>query len=98
MLCLILKENSTFLFCSSLLGIIELLGNQMYSGELGPSTIVGPGPCILGLSITSKSFEELELCENASTRQLLDSKAGSAAFNLLVIIAVCISAIPEGQA
>ncbi len=30
-------------------GIIELLGNEMYSGELGPSTIVGfilrPGGC-----------------------------------------------------
>mmetsp|Transcript_29021 Transcript_29021/g.51957 ORF Transcript_29021/g.51957 Transcript_29021/m.51957 type:complete len:840 (-) Transcript_29021:177-2696(-) len=45
-----------------LLSIIELLGNEMYSGELGPSTIVG-----------------------------------SAAFNLLVIIAVCIVAIPPGE-
>eukprot|EP00434_Breviolum_minutum_P010436 symbB.v1.2.009202.t2/scaffold580.1/size320225/4 len=45
-----------------LLSIIELLGNEMYSGELGPSTIVG-----------------------------------SAAFNLLCIIAVCISAIPPGE-
>ncbi|CAE8639550.1 unnamed protein product, partial [Polarella glacialis] len=45
-----------------LLSIIELLGNEMYSGELGPSTIVG-----------------------------------SAAFNLLCIIAVCIVAIPPGE-
>ncbi|CAJ1435584.1 unnamed protein product [Effrenium voratum] len=45
-----------------LLSIIELIGNGMYSGELGPSTIVG-----------------------------------SAAFNLLCIIAVCICAIPAGE-
>ncbi|CAE7541134.1 Slc8a1 [Symbiodinium sp. CCMP2592] len=45
-----------------LLSIIELVGNRMYSGELGPSTIVG-----------------------------------SAAFNLLCIIAVCICAIPAGE-
>ncbi|KAL1496483.1 hypothetical protein AB1Y20_016437 [Prymnesium parvum] len=42
-----------------LLSVIELLSNNFYSGELGPSTIVG-----------------------------------SAAFNLLVIIAVCVYAIP----
>lgn len=42
--------------------IIELLGNEWYSGELGPSTVVG-----------------------------------SAAFNLFVISAVCIYAIPTGQ-
>lgn len=43
-----------------LLSIIELLGNDNFAGELGPSTIVG-----------------------------------SAAFNLLVITAVCISALPD---
>lgn len=43
-----------------LLSIIEIIGNNFYSGELGPSTIVG-----------------------------------SAAFNLLVIIAVCVMAIPS---
>lgn len=42
-----------------LLSVIELLGNNFYTGELGPSTIVG-----------------------------------SAAFNLFVIIAVCVVAIP----
>eukprot|EP00930_Biecheleria_cincta_P064239 TRINITY_DN497_c0_g1_i1.p1 TRINITY_DN497_c0_g1~~TRINITY_DN497_c0_g1_i1.p1 ORF type:complete len:862 (-),score=115.89 TRINITY_DN497_c0_g1_i1:178-2763(-) len=45
-----------------LLSVIELLGRRMYSGELGPSTIVG-----------------------------------SAAFNLLCIIAICVSAIPDGE-
>ncbi|CAK9001842.1 unnamed protein product [Durusdinium trenchii] len=45
-----------------LLSVIELLKNGMYSGDLGPSTIVG-----------------------------------SAAFNLLCITAVCVSAIPEGE-
>merc|ERR1719324_579174 len=45
-----------------LLSVIELLGNNFYAGELGPSTIVG-----------------------------------SAAFNLLVITAVCVVAIPEGE-
>eukprot|EP00931_Biecheleriopsis_adriatica_P103484 TRINITY_DN78309_c0_g1_i1.p1 TRINITY_DN78309_c0_g1~~TRINITY_DN78309_c0_g1_i1.p1 ORF type:complete len:826 (-),score=159.09 TRINITY_DN78309_c0_g1_i1:104-2581(-) len=45
-----------------LLSIIELLGDNMYSGELGPSTIVG-----------------------------------SAAFNLFVIISVCVMAIPAGE-
>merc|ERR1719506_3570655 len=46
-----------------LLGIIEIcLSNDFYSGELGPSTIVG-----------------------------------SAAFNLMVISAVCVVAIPEGE-
>ena len=45
-----------------LLSVIELLSNNLYSGELGPSTIVG-----------------------------------SAAFNLLVIIAVCVVAIPEND-
>lgn len=45
-----------------LLSVIELLGNGMYSGDLGPSTIVG-----------------------------------SAAFNLLVIVGICVMAIPEGQ-
>jgi len=45
-----------------LLSIIELVSRKMYSGELGPSTIVG-----------------------------------SAAFNLLCIIAVCICAIPDGE-
>jgi len=45
-----------------LLSVIELLGNDFYSGDLGPSTIVG-----------------------------------SAAFNLLVIIAICVSAIPGGE-
>merc|ERR1719156_77482 len=42
-----------------LLSVIELLGNNFYAGELGPSTIVG-----------------------------------SAAFNLLCIIAVCVYVIP----
>ncbi|CAK0839102.1 unnamed protein product [Prorocentrum cordatum] len=45
-----------------LLSVIELMSNNMQSGELGPSTIVG-----------------------------------SAAFNLLCIIAVCVSAIPSGE-
>eukprot|EP00820_Chromera_velia_P002823 Cvel_16274.t1-p1 / transcript=Cvel_16274.t1 / gene=Cvel_16274 / organism=Chromera_velia_CCMP2878 / gene_product=Sodium/calcium exchanger 1, putative / transcript_product=Sodium/calcium exchanger 1, putative / location=Cvel_scaffold1246:110-5656(-) / protein_length=672 / sequence_SO=supercontig / SO=protein_coding / is_pseudo=false len=45
-----------------LLSVIELFGNNMYAGELGPSTIVG-----------------------------------SAAFNLMVIIAVCISSLPPGE-
>ena len=45
-----------------LLSVIELLKNEMYAGDLGPSTIVG-----------------------------------SAAFNLLCITAVCVSAIPEGE-
>ncbi|CAJ1365862.1 unnamed protein product [Effrenium voratum] len=45
-----------------LLSVIELLKNGMYSGDLGPSTIVG-----------------------------------SAAFNLLCITAVCVSAIPDGE-
>mmetsp|Transcript_4793 Transcript_4793/g.13561 ORF Transcript_4793/g.13561 Transcript_4793/m.13561 type:complete len:907 (-) Transcript_4793:102-2822(-) len=45
-----------------LLSIIELLGNDFYSGDLGPFTIVG-----------------------------------SAAFNLFVIIAVCIMSIPDGE-
>eukprot|EP00931_Biecheleriopsis_adriatica_P051600 TRINITY_DN2994_c0_g1_i1.p1 TRINITY_DN2994_c0_g1~~TRINITY_DN2994_c0_g1_i1.p1 ORF type:complete len:867 (+),score=174.12 TRINITY_DN2994_c0_g1_i1:287-2602(+) len=44
-----------------LLSIIELLANDFYSGDLGPSTIVG-----------------------------------SAAFNLFIISAVCVSAIPGG--
>jgi len=45
-----------------LLSVIELLGNDFYSGDLGPFTIVG-----------------------------------SAAFNLFVIIAVCIMSIPDGE-
>jgi len=45
-----------------LLSVIELMGNQFFAGELGPSTIVG-----------------------------------SAAFNLLVITAVCVSAIPAPE-
>ena len=45
-----------------LLSVIELFGNGMYSGALGPSTIVG-----------------------------------SAAFNLLMIIAVCVVSIPSGE-
>jgi solute carrier family 8 (sodium/calcium exchanger) len=45
-----------------LLAIIETVGNNFYSGKLGPSTIVG-----------------------------------SAAFNLLCIIAVCVYAIPDGE-
>jgi len=45
-----------------LLSVIELLGNSMYAGDLGPSTIVG-----------------------------------SAAFNLFVISAVCVSSIPGGE-
>lgn len=45
-----------------LLSVIELLSMEFFSGELGPSTIVG-----------------------------------SAAFNLFVIIAVCISSIPDGE-
>ena len=45
-----------------LLSVIEIFGNNFYSGELGPSTIVG-----------------------------------SAAFNLMVISAVCVVAIPEGD-
>lgn len=45
-----------------LLSIIEVIGRNFESGELGPSTIVG-----------------------------------SAAFNLLVISAVCVLAIPNGE-
>ena len=45
-----------------LLSVVEIFGNNFYSGELGPSTIVG-----------------------------------SAAFNLFVISAVCVYAIPEGE-
>jgi len=45
-----------------LLSLIELMSNNFYSGELGPSTIVG-----------------------------------SAAFNLFMIIAVCVVAIPDGE-
>jgi solute carrier family 8 (sodium/calcium exchanger) len=45
-----------------LLSCIELIGNEFFSGELGPSTIVG-----------------------------------SAAFNLLVITAVCVSALPPDE-
>jgi len=45
-----------------ILSVLEILGNDFYSGDLGPSTIVG-----------------------------------SAAFNLLIIIAVCIIAIPPGD-
>ena len=45
-----------------LLSVIEICGNSFYSGELGPSTIVG-----------------------------------SAAFNMLVISAVCVVALPEGE-
>lgn len=45
-----------------LLSVIELFKNDMYSGELGPSTIVG-----------------------------------SAAFNLLVIVAICIVTIPNNE-
>ena len=45
-----------------LLSVIELFGNRMYSGALGPSTIVG-----------------------------------SAAFNLLMIISVCVISIPAGE-
>eukprot|EP00927_Polykrikos_kofoidii_P003541 TRINITY_DN11417_c0_g1_i1.p1 TRINITY_DN11417_c0_g1~~TRINITY_DN11417_c0_g1_i1.p1 ORF type:complete len:1139 (+),score=181.25 TRINITY_DN11417_c0_g1_i1:127-3543(+) len=46
-----------------MLSCIELLKNEFYAGELGPSTIVG-----------------------------------SAAFNLLMIVAVCIISIPNGEA
>ena len=45
-----------------LLSVIEICGNSFYSGELGPSTIVG-----------------------------------SAAFNLMVITAVCVIALPDGE-
>merc|ERR1719197_2422469 len=45
-----------------LLSVIELFKNEMYSGDLGPSTIVG-----------------------------------SAAFNLLVIVALCIVIIPSDE-
>eukprot|EP00746_Dinoflagellata_sp_MGD_P120032 gnl/MRDRNA2_/MRDRNA2_55724_c0_seq1.p1 gnl/MRDRNA2_/MRDRNA2_55724_c0~~gnl/MRDRNA2_/MRDRNA2_55724_c0_seq1.p1 ORF type:complete len:1050 (+),score=227.70 gnl/MRDRNA2_/MRDRNA2_55724_c0_seq1:179-3328(+) len=45
-----------------LLSVIELLGNDFFAGELGPSTIVG-----------------------------------SAAFNQLMIIAVCVYVIPDGE-
>ncbi|CAE8688309.1 unnamed protein product, partial [Polarella glacialis] len=45
-----------------LLSVIELFGNSLFAGALGPSTIVG-----------------------------------SAAFNLLIILAVCVSAIPNGE-
>merc|ERR1719450_1504976 len=45
-----------------LLSLIELCTNDFYSGDLGPSTIVG-----------------------------------SAAFNLLCIIAVCVVVIPDGE-
>lgn len=45
-----------------LLSVIELLTNSMYSGDLGPSVIVG-----------------------------------SAAFNLFVILGICMSALPEGE-
>ena len=42
--------------------VIEICGNRFYSGELGPSTIVG-----------------------------------SAAFNLMVISAVCVVSLPAGE-
>lgn len=45
-----------------LLSLIELLGNELHAGQLGPSTIVG-----------------------------------SAAFNQLIIIAVCVYVIPTGE-
>ena len=45
-----------------LLAVIEIVGNDFVSGDLGPSTIVG-----------------------------------SAAFNLFVIIAVCVTALPAGE-
>jgi solute carrier family 8 (sodium/calcium exchanger) len=45
-----------------LLSVIELFSGSMYSGELGPSTIVG-----------------------------------SAAFNLLMILAICVATLPVGQ-
>jgi len=45
-----------------LLSVIELFGNSFFSGDLGPSTIVG-----------------------------------SAAFNLLIIVAVCVSSIPTPE-
>lgn len=45
-----------------LLSVLEIMSNGFYSGELGPSTIVG-----------------------------------SAAFNLLIILAVCVLAIPNGE-
>jgi len=45
-----------------MLSLLELIGNDFYSGDLGPSTIVG-----------------------------------SAAFNLFVISAVCVMAIPDGE-
>lgn len=45
-----------------LLNVLEIIGEDFYSGELGPSTIVG-----------------------------------SAAFNLMVIIAVCVLVIPDGE-
>jgi solute carrier family 8 (sodium/calcium exchanger) len=45
-----------------LLSVIEILTRDFYSGELGPSTIVG-----------------------------------SAAFNMMVILAVCVSALPPGE-
>jgi len=45
-----------------LLSVIEVTSNDFYSGDLGPSTIVG-----------------------------------SAAFNLFIIIAVCVVALPEGE-
>jgi len=45
-----------------LLSVIEILSNDFYAGELGPSTIVG-----------------------------------SAAFNLFIILAVCVMAIPAGE-
>merc|ERR1719183_3077305 len=45
-----------------MLSVLELFKNEMYSGELGPSTIVG-----------------------------------SAAFNLLVIVALCIIIVPSDE-
>ena len=45
-----------------LLSVIEIMGNNFFSGELGPSTIVG-----------------------------------SAAFNLMMILAVCVTALPAGE-
>mmetsp|Transcript_66638 Transcript_66638/g.104157 ORF Transcript_66638/g.104157 Transcript_66638/m.104157 type:complete len:986 (+) Transcript_66638:60-3017(+) len=46
-----------------LLNVIEILANSFFSGELGPSTIIG-----------------------------------SAAFNMLMIIAICVAVIPSGEA
>ena len=59
------------------------MSNEMYIGDLGSGTVVGP----VAVCLASQSCP---ICH-----QFL---AGSAAFNLLVISAVCVCAIPDGEA